>query len=111
MKDLYEAQIKPIKFKAASKYPEIIKDVAFIVDEKIDSETIKNVIKKEGKRILDSAEVFDLYPNIEVGKKSIAYKLIFKDSSRTLEEAEVMEVFNAIIKKVEQEFNATLRDK
>jgi phenylalanyl-tRNA synthetase beta chain len=111
LKDLYEAQIKPIKFKAASKYPEIIKDVAFIVDNNIDSETIKNVIKKAGKRILESVEVFDLYPDILDGKKSIAYKLTFKDSTRTLEETEVMEVFNEIIKKVEQEFNATLRDK
>lgn len=111
MKALYEAKIKPIKYKEASKYPEIIKDVSFIVDNSIDSETIKNEIKKEGKRILDSCEVFDLYPNIEENKKSIAYKLVFKDPSRTLQEDEVMEVFLAIIKKIESTFNAVLRDK
>lgn len=111
MNALYNASVKPIKYKEASKYPEIIKDVAFIVDNNIDSETIKNVIKKEGKRMLDSVNVFDLYPNIENGKKSIAYKLVFKDNTRTLEEEEVMEVFNAIIKKVESECNAILRDK
>ncbi len=111
MKALYNASVKPIKYKEASKYPEIIKDVAFIVDNSIDSETIRNLIKKEGKRILDTVEVFDLYPNIEEGKKSIAYKLVFKDNTRTLEENEVMEIFNAIIKKVESECNAVLRDK
>lgn len=111
MTSLYKSQIKPIKYKEASKYPEIIKDVAFIVDNSIDSETIKDCIKKEGKRILDSVNVFDLYPNIEEGKKSIAYKLVFKDATRTLEEAEVMEVFNNIIAKVELSYNAVLRDK
>lgn len=111
MKALYNASVKPIKYKEANKYPEIMKDVAFIVENSIDSETIRNVIKKEGKRILDTVEVFDLYPNIEEGKKSIAYKLVFKDNTRTLEEEEVMEVFNAIIKKVESDFNAVLRDK
>ena len=111
LKSLYEAQIKPIKYKEACKYPEIIKDVAFIVDQAIESESIKKVIKSNGKRILDSVEVFDLYPDIEVGKKSIGYKLIFKDSTRTLLEEEVMEVFNLIIKQVEKEFNAILRDK
>ncbi len=111
MKALYNANVKPIKYKEASKYPEITKDVAFIVDNSIDSETIKNVIKASGKRMLDSVSVFDLYPNIEEGKKSIAYKLVFKDSTRTLEEDEVMEVFNAIIKRVESECNAVLRDK
>lgn len=111
MKALYTANVKPIKYKEASKYPEIIKDVAFIVDNNIDSETIKNIIKKEGKRMLDSVTVFDLYPNIEEGKKSIAYKLVFKDNTRTLEEEEVMDIFNTIIKKVEAECKAVLRDK
>lgn len=111
LKALYETTIKPIKFKEASKYPEIIKDVAFILDNTIDSETIKHCIVKEGKRILSSVEVFDLYPNISEGKKSIAYKLVFKDNSRTLEEAEVMEVFAAIIEKVCNTFQAVLRDK
>lgn len=111
MKALYTANVKPIKYKEASKYPEIIKDVAFIVDNNVDSETIKNIIKKEGKRMLDSVTVFDLYPNIEEGKKSIAYKLVFKDNTRTLEEEEVMDIFNTIIKKVEAECKAVLRDK
>ncbi len=111
LKILNEAQIKPIKYKEASKYPEIIKDVAFIVDNSIDSESIKQVIKKQGKRILDSVEVFDLYSEIQLGKKSIGYKLVFKDVTRTLIEEEVMDVFNAIIDSVLKEFQAVLRDK
>jgi len=111
MKDLYEASIKQIKFKSPSKYPDIVKDVAFIIDNKIDSDTIKNTIKKEGKRILKNCEVFDLYPNIIEGKKSIAYKLTFGSDERTLDMEEVMLVFNNIIKKVCNEYNAELRDK
>ncbi len=111
MNALDKASIKPIKYKEANKYPEIIKDVAFIVANEIDSESIKQEIVRTGKRILSNCEVFDLYPEIEKGKKSIAYKLTFKDESRTLQEEEVMEVFNAIIKKVEETFNAQLRDK
>ena len=111
MKALYEAQIKPIKFKEASKYPEIIKDVAFVISEEIDSEMVKSCINKVGTRILYSVEVFDIYSNISEGKKSIAYKLIFKDNTRTLLEEEVMEVFNKIIETVENTFGAILRDK
>lgn len=111
MKALYEAKIKPIKFKEASKYPEIVKDVAFVVSNEVDSEMVKNVIRRNGKRILDDVEVFDLYPNISLGKKSIAYKLVFKDSTRTLEEEEVMKVFHGIIENVCSTFQAELRDK
>ncbi len=111
MKALYEASVKPIKFKEASKYPEIVKDIAFIVDNVVDSETIKNCIQNNGKRILSTVEVFDLYPNIQEGKKSIAYKLVFKDYMRTLQEEEVMEVFNHIASRVTTEFGAVLRDR
>lgn len=106
---LYNKQIKPIKFKEASKYPEIIKDLAFVMENDVESETIKQQIKKSGGRLLDNIEVFDIYENIEEGKKSIAYKLIFKDSSRTLSDDEVMEVFNKIIKEVETKTGAKLR--
>lgn len=109
MTALYNSQIKPLKFKEASKYPEIAKDLAFVVDNETESETIKSQIKKSGGRLLDSVEVFDIYENIQEGKKSIAYKLIFKASDRTLSDEEVMEVFNKIIAEVEAKTNAKLR--
>ena len=107
---LYQKQTKPIKFKPSSKYPEIVKDVAFVVPNDISSETIKNQIKKSGGRLLDNVEVFDLYNEIEKNKKSLAYKLVFKDSSRTLTDEEVMEIFNKIIKEVTTNYNVLLRD-
>ena len=107
---LYNKTIKPIKYKEASKYPEIVKDVAFVVDNNVLSEDIKSVIKKAGGRLLDTIEVFDLYENIEEGKKSIAYKLTFKDNTKTLLDDEVMEIFNKIINEVESKMNAKLRN-
>ena len=107
---LYEKNIKPIKYKEASKYPEIVKDVAFVIDNDIESDKIMQQIRKSGGRLLDSIDVFDIYKDIEVGKKSIAYKLVFKDSTRTLSDEEVMEVFNKIIKEVEEKTSAKLRN-
>ena len=107
---LYNKQIKPIKYKESSKYPEIVKDVAFVIPNEIESEVIQKQIIKSGGRLLDNVEVFDLYPNIEDNKKSIAYKLTFKDNSRTLTDEEVMEVFNKIISEVISKFNVKLRD-
>ena len=41
----------------------------------------------------------------------MAYKLTFKDETRTLSDNEVMEVFNRIISEVEAKLNAKVRDK
>ena len=105
--------VKPLKFKAASKYPEIKKDLAFIVDKDIDSYTVSNVIKKAGGRLLNDIYVFDVYTGdkIDSSKKSLAYSLTFSSNDRTLSEEEVMKVFNNIIKKCEKEIGAELRDK
>ena len=109
MTELYERTTKPLKYKEASKYPEIQKDVAFVVDNDLNNSELVAVIKKAGGRLLDSIEIFDIYRDIEPGKKSMAYNLVFKDATRTLSDEEVMEVFNNIITKVTTELDAKLR--
>lgn len=98
---IYNKQIKSIKFKEASKYPEMVKDVAFVMDETLESEVVRGYIKRAGGKLLSSIEEFDVYRNVEPGKKSVAYSLTFKDDTKTLVEDEVMSVFNKIIKEVE----------
>ena len=104
--------VKPLKFKEGAKYPEIRKDVAFIVDKKVSSLDVEKVIKKAGGRLLNCIDVFDVYTGdkIDEDKKQIAYSLTFGAFDRTLTEEEVMESFNNIIKKVTETVPATLRD-
>ena len=87
--------------------------MAFVVSKNIQAGEIIDVIKKAGGSLLNSVEVFDVYTDDKIykDKKSIAFKLNFLDEQRTLTEEEVMEVFNKIIKAVENDMNATLRDK
>jgi phenylalanyl-tRNA synthetase beta subunit len=40
----------------------------------------------------------------------MAYKMVFKDATRTLSDEEVMAVFNKIISDVESKLNAKLRN-
>ena len=113
MTKLYNKQVKPLKFKEANKYPEITKDLAFIVDKEVESDVIKAQIRKSGGRLLSEIDVFDVYmgENIDLSKKSVAYSLKFVDTTKTLTEEEVMTVFNKIISEVEQKLGAKVRDK
>ena len=103
--------VKPIKYKPTSKYPEIQKDVAFIVKKDVACEDIIKEIKKVSGKLLKNISVFDLYTgeNISSDEKSIAFNLVFSDNERTLTETEVMEIFEKIIKDVETNLNAKLR--
>ena len=109
MTKLYSYSIKSLKFKEASKYPSIKKDVAFIVNNEVTNKELEEAIKKAGGRLLDNIDIFDIYRDIKPGKKSMAYNLTFKDDTRTLSDEEVMEVFNNIINKVCENLNAELR--
>ena len=102
-----------MNFKELSKYPSVTKDMAFIVNKDIQSKTIEDVIKKSGGRLLTDIDVFDVYMGENVGQneKSIAYKLTFADSSKTLSDEEVTEVFEKIIIDVENKVGAKLRNK
>lgn len=106
-------KVKPIKYKEATKYPEIVKDMAFIVDKEVMAFDIMNEIKKTGGRLLKNIDVFDVYTGDKVleNEKSIAFNLVFSDENRTLNDEEVKEIFNAIIKNVKNKFSAKLRDK
>ena len=113
MTKLYEKQVKPIKFKEASKYPEIKKDLAFAVKKDLEAEELINQIRKSGGRLLTEISIFDLYVGENVGsdEKSIAFALTFSDPTRTLSDEEVTEVFDKIIREVENKFDAKLRNK
>ena len=107
---LFEFKMKPIKYKEPSKYPSVVKDLAFIVDLDVESSKIENIIRKAGSRMLSDVEVFDVYIDDKVSnKKSIAYSLIFKDETKTLNDEEVMIIFKRIIEAVEEKANAKLK--
>ncbi len=110
---LYNTATKKLKYKAVSKYPEIKKDVAFILDNNISCEEIIKEIKKQGTSLLTTVSVFDLYhgENIDSNKKSLAFSLTFNSNERTLTEEEIDKLFKNIIETITKKFGAILRDK
>ena len=110
--ELFKNKTSSIKYKDISKYLGMEKDVAFVFKKGITNKEVIDVIKKSGGRLLTNIDVFDIYTGDKIGKDevSIAYNLKFEDPNRTLTDEEVMEVFNKIIKDVENKLNAKVRN-
>lgn len=103
----------PLIYEETPKYPVVHKDVAFLVDKQTKaSDIMKTIAKAGGKRLL-LQDIFDVYTgeNIAPDQKSLAFNLVFQDKNKTLEEEEINHLFHKIIKAVEQECHAQLRDK
>ena len=112
LNNLYTKKSKSLKFREISKYPEIKKDVAFILDKSITSDEVLKEIRKNASKILKEVNIFDLYINENLNnKKSLAFELVFSDLEKTLTEEEVDLLFRDIINKVKIKFNCEIRDK
>lgn len=99
------------KYAALPRYPGIERDIAVVVDETVQSGTIVKAIKQAGDENLRDVIVWDVYRGKQVagGKKSIAYRLIFRNESKTLTDSEIDNVFNKIVDSLKRQFGAELR--
>ena len=108
---LLSKKVSKMKYKEISKYPEVKKDIAIVVDNKVTSKEIEVNIKKAGGSLLSASEVFDIYTGkgIPEGKKSLAYSLTFASQNRTLTDDEINKAVEKIIERLEKELKAELR--
>ena len=98
-------------FQPYSTYPASDRDIAFFAPVKISVAEIQKVITKAGKDLLESVELFDEYrgENVPQGQRSLAFRLVYRASDRTLTEAEVEPVHNKVREALVEKFGVNLR--
>jgi phenylalanyl-tRNA synthetase beta chain len=94
-----------------SDYQAVERDFAFIVDENVTAATIEKEINKAEKSLITNVEIFDVYSGkgVDAGKKSVAVKVTLQSFERTLSEADITAVSNAIISSAGKGFGGMLR--
>ena len=98
-------------FSPVPKFPPIKRDVAIVVDEKMQAQFLLDEIKEKGGEFLKNTKVFDIFQgeSIGAGKKSLAFNLTFYSLERTLTEEEVESQMKQILEALEAKFSAKLR--
>jgi len=99
------------KFQPYSTYPASDRDLAFFAPVKFTVAEITKIINKAGKGLLDSVELFDEYrgENVPPGQRSLAFRLVYRASDRTLTESEVEPVHNQVREALLEKFGVSLR--
>ena len=94
-----------------SDYQKVIRDFAFVVDEKYSSGEIITLVKNIDKDLIKNVKIFDVYQgeNIEKEKKSIAFNVTFEPKDKTLSDEDIERVSKKIISLVQDATGATLR--
>jgi phenylalanyl-tRNA synthetase beta chain len=99
------------RYDPLSKYPEIRRDIALLLDQAIPSEDIRCTIKEVAGDLLQKVNIFDVYQGkgITPGFKSIALALTLQHASRTLVDDEVATLMERVVNTLKERFNAELR--
>jgi phenylalanyl-tRNA synthetase beta chain len=100
-----------IKYTEISKYPEVRRDLALLIDDNVEFQQIFELVKKTEKSLLKEINLFDVYQgkNLPNGKKSYAISLILQDDSKTLTDVQIDKVMTKITHQLQTELGATLR--
>ncbi|TWI45756.1 phenylalanyl-tRNA synthetase beta subunit [Pseudomonas duriflava] len=109
---LSEAEQRKLpRFQELSRYPEVRRDLAILVDESVASERVLSAIRSQAGEYLTDLRLFDVYQGkgIDPHRKSLAVGLTWQHPSRTLTDEEINETTHSILVSLEERFNATLR--
>jgi len=108
---ILENKIEEKTYKEIAKYPSVTRDISIVVDEDILVGDIIEEVEAMSIDNLEKIEMFDIYrgKNIENGKKSLAYTMVFRSSDKTLLEEEVNGKYDKILERLKKLFNAKLR--
>jgi phenylalanyl-tRNA synthetase beta chain len=92
-------------------FPPVLEDLALVVDENIPAGRVAEVIMLAGGRMVTDTVLFDVYRGDQIGKgkKSLAYSLTYQSTDKTLTDHDVSQIRQRIIRRLEQELGAILR--
>lgn len=111
--DLFIKQASKVKvqYKEISKFPSVRRDLALLIDNKIDYKQIEELAFKNEKRLLKEVNLFDVYEgkNLEDSKKSYAVSFVFQDNEKTLTDNQVDKIIEKLITALSNDLGAKLR--
>ena len=100
-----------VQFKELSKFPEVKRDLALLVDKSVSFSTLRSIAFGAEKKLLKSVSLFDVYEGDKLpeGKKSYALSFILEDRNQTLTDKQIERSMSNIQTQLEQKAGAEVR--
>ncbi len=102
---------KTYAVKEVSKFAEVERDIAVVVDEEVTNGELTSAIKSACGKLFAGVELFDIYRSASLGenKKSLAYKIHLLNEEKTMTADEINAVVKKVLKSLEFRYKAKLR--
>jgi len=99
------------RFRPYSAYPASDRDIAFFASIEVTVAEFERAIAQAAGDLLESVELFDEYrgENVPAGQRSLAFRLVYRSSDRTLTDEEVELVHQKVRESLVEKFRVNLR--
>ena len=102
---------KNIKVSDLSKFPEVKRDLALLIDSKTEFKELYNLAFQSERKLLKEVDLFDVYEGDKLpeGKKSYAVSFVLQDETKTLEDKQIDKIMQKLQQSFEKNLDAVLR--
>jgi len=108
---LKEISKQKVSYSEISKYPEVKRDLALLLDKSVNFAEIEKIAFDTERKLLKKVSLFDVYEgkNLEAGKKSYAVSFVLQDETKTLTDNQIDGIMKKMLSNFESKLDAKLR--
>ena len=95
-----------------SKFPQVRRDIAILVDSDISLQTLESTIRAAAGEMLTDLWLFDVYQGdkVPVGQRSLAFALVWQDRMQTLSDDAIKAATDNVVQALSEQHSVQLRD-
>jgi len=99
-------------FEPLAKFPAVYRDLSIVAKRSLESATIQGLIVREGRGLVESVSLFDLFEGgkIDPSEKALAFRICYRSRENTLDGKDINKLHEAIIERIRKETGARLRE-
>jgi phenylalanyl-tRNA synthetase beta chain len=100
------------RYREVSRFPAVQRDIAVLLSREVAAGEVADALREAGGESLQSVRIFDRFAGkgVPEGKVSVAYRLVFQRTDRTLTEPEVSQAMERALSILTRRFDAELRE-
>jgi len=108
---LKKSSKKTVTFTEISKFPEVKRDLALVLNKDVKFAQVKQIALKTEKKLLKRVTLFDVFEGDKIGadKKSYAVSFILQDETKTLNDKQIDKIMNKLMSTYERDLGAQIR--
>lgn len=98
-------------FRPLSRYPDVCRDSALLVDEEIPAARVLSILGEIKNKSIEGITLFDVYrgAGVPAGKKSLAVRVRYRSIEKTLTDEEIQGIHGKLIRTLEKNLGAEIR--